>query len=136
MDDERAFVAAARGQQPETPAPPLVGEGLLRVAGAQALALGQYPDLQEVDPLRLRGVHLAVADARPGRHHLHLARPDHPAPTGRVPVRETARERDGDDLHVAVRVRAYACFWLYEFLIYASQIPVALVPRVVVVAER
>src|SRR5919112_1293635 len=71
-----------------------------------------------------------------GERLLLVARPQHAAPARGVPVREPAREHDGDDLHVAVRVRAEARAGRDVVLVDDPQAPEAHVARVVVVAER
>src|SRR5262245_21957261 len=60
------------GQGDQTKAAPLFlfAHGQLLVARRQPLPLGQQPDLVAMDPSRVRGVELAVADAGASGHAL------------------------------------------------------------------
>ena len=78
---------------------------LLEVARREAAAVGEEPDLQQVNRLRLRRVELAVRDAGPRVHRLPLARVDHLAVAHAVAVLQLAGQHAGEDFHVAVRVR-------------------------------
>src|SRR5262245_14365771 len=68
MDDDRA-VASFGGTNETQPAALFgIGELLLIVTRSDAFAIGDDPDLQEVNFLGPRGIELAVADAGTGRH--------------------------------------------------------------------
>jgi hypothetical protein len=56
-----------------------LGKRLLLITGTNPAPLGHQPDLEEVDGLAVRGVVLAVGDARTGTHALDLPRADHVA---------------------------------------------------------
>ena len=70
MDRDRAVVALARGDRHQPAAGECVVDVALLVAGLDAGGVGQHPHLHEVDRLAVARVHLAVADAAPGRHAL------------------------------------------------------------------
>ena len=53
-------------------------------------------------------VFLAVGQARAGTHHLHIALPNDGFPARAVLVFQVARQRNGDNLHVVVRMLAEA----------------------------
>src|SRR5262249_49804808 len=82
------------------------------------------------------GVELAVLDARPRRHALHVAGPDHRAGAEAVLVLERSLEHVRQDLHVAVAVRAEAGARLHAVVVDHTQRAEAHVLRVVVVPER
>src|SRR3712207_872813 len=108
MNLQRPLAAVARGDETE-PARLLVGrEELLLVAGAYILGLGQNPDLVEVYGLCVRGVHLAVANARPRGHALPLVRAYDFGLADAVAVAQAARYDVGEYLHVSVAVRSEA----------------------------
>ena len=121
VDRERSVARVARRDQPQLAAPLVGGEGLLLVARREALALGLDPDLQEVHGLRAVGIELAVLDAGARRHALHVARADHGARAQAVLVLERAVEHVGDDLHVAVAVRAEAGARLHAVFVDHAQ---------------
>jgi hypothetical protein len=132
-----------RGDQRQPPALGRRRHVHLLVAGRQAEALGQQPDLQEVGGLGLRVVELAVADPRARGHALHVARDDHPrVGAARLAVSHAVRMRQGavedvaDDLHVAVAVRAEAGARRDGVVVEDAQVAEAHVRRVVVVGER
>src|SRR6185437_8154150 len=79
--------------------------GLLLIARRQAGALGNEPDLEEMDRLGWRRVELAVDDAGAGAHALHLAGPYHGAVAEAVLVLERAGQHVGQDVHVPMAVR-------------------------------
>ena len=107
MDRDRPVAAIARRDQRE---PAFAGrhEALLLVAWPDAIGFGLDPDLQEMHRLRFRVVELAVLDARPRAHALHLARADHRAVAEAVLVLKRAFENVGDDLHIVVGVAGEA----------------------------
>src|SRR5205823_9212134 len=78
---------------------------------------------------------LAVPNAGAGAHALYVARHDGRAGAHRILVSERAFEHIGDDLHVAVAVRAEAATGLHAVLVDDAQHPVAHVLRVVVIGE-
>src|SRR5262249_30985188 len=81
-------------------------------------------------------IELAVADAGPGRHHLHVAGPDHRARADAVLVLECAIEDVGDDLHVAMAVGVEAAARLHAILVDDAQRAEAHVLGIVIMAER
>src|SRR6185503_16824897 len=97
-DRDRAVLAVRRGDEAEPARLQSAGEALLRVARPRALLVRLDPDLEEVDGLLLRGVVLAVRDARARGHVLELARADHGAVPHAVLVLERALEHPGQDL--------------------------------------
>src|SRR5262245_60922888 len=105
VDANGPFAARRRRHEPEPVRALRAVERALFVARLDALAVGDEPDLQEVHVGGLRGVELAVADARSGAHALDLARADHRTGAEAVLVFERAFEHPGQDLHVAVTVR-------------------------------
>src|SRR5688500_10756779 len=133
---DRAVAPFARGDEAEPAAPLLFGELALLVAGRVAAALGRDPDLQEVDGLLRRRVELAVRDARARAHALHLARADDRAVAHAVAVLERAADDVGQNLHVAVRVRAEAARGRDEVLVDDEEVAEARPARVVVAVER
>src|SRR5262245_15614649 len=135
VDAHRALAAVARGDEAEPAAQLRRLEVRLLVAGCQARALGQDPDLEEVHALGLRGVVLAVLDPRARAHALHVAGADHRAVAEAVAVLERALEDVGHDLHVAVAVRAEALPGLDAVLVDHAQRAEAHVARVVIVGE-
>src|SRR5580765_1110283 len=105
--DDHGTVTAIRRTDHAQPTPPVgSGKRLLLVAWRNAFASGHDPDLQEVHRLGFRVVEFAVADAGAGRHDLHVARADHRAGADAVLVLQSTLEHVGDDLDVAVPVRA------------------------------
>ncbi len=115
---------------------PLGREDLLLVARPDAFGLGQKPDLQQVHRLLFGGVELAVHDAGAGAHPLPLVRADDLAVAHAVAVLQPARDDVGQNLHVAVPVRAEALPRSDAVFVNHAQAPEAHVARVVVVAER
>lgn len=91
--DRPQFVALCRRQ------PDLV------VTRRMVLRIGQHPYLQEFHGLRVAGVHLAVRNARPGRHDLNLPRTQLLHVPHAVAVAERTFERNRHDLHVIVGMR-------------------------------
>lgn len=76
------------------------------VARRKAGLLGENPDLEKMNRLGLGRVEFAVQDARAGGHPLHVSGHDRRAGAHVVLVLDRSFENVGDDLHVAVRVRA------------------------------
>jgi hypothetical protein len=77
MDQERSFGCVGRSDQPQPVVTLLFRKSLLFVAGLDAVALRQEPDLVQVYRLVVRRIELAVRDAGACRHALELARPQH-----------------------------------------------------------
>ena len=71
-----------------------------------------------------------------GAHPLQVAGPDHSAAAGRVLVLERAGEHAGEDLHVAVRVRAESLGGLDGIVVDHPQRAEAHLIRVVMLPER
>ncbi|GAB1381933.1 hypothetical protein MASR1M50_02510 [Burkholderiales bacterium] len=136
MDAHRPRIRLARRDQAQ--AAPLVGSGnrLLLVARANAGALGQQPDLQEVRDLVGRVVELAVLHASAGTHALHVARRDALHVAHAVAVRQLALQHVADDLHVAVPMGAEAGAGRDAVLVDDAQVAPAHVGRVVIVGKR
>ena len=82
-----------------------VGKRELLVAGIEALALRQNPDLQQMDRVLRRWVELAVQHSASRRHVLEFAGTDDAAAAGVVAVLERAFENPREDFHVAMRMR-------------------------------
>ncbi len=80
----------------------------LVVARGHVAFVREHPDLQEFDRFVYVFIVLAVPDARAGAHHLDIAIADDGHVAHAVFVFEVAFERDGDDLHVVMRVGAEA----------------------------
>ena len=105
MHPSHMLAAAAFGRHDHMRNVALGGRQLdLIVAGRMVLRVGQHPYLQKLDRLGLAGVHLAVRDARAGRHHLNLSRTQDFHVAHAVAVPERAFQRDRHDLHVVVRM--------------------------------
>src|SRR5262249_37532694 len=136
VDGDGAVVPVGRGDEAQPAALFTVGKVLLLVGGRHAEPGGLDPDLQEVRDALALVVVLAVAHAGAGAHALHVARHDGRAVAHGVLVPERAVEHVGDDLHVAMAVRAEAGPRLHAVLVDDAQRPVAHVPGVVVVRER
>ena len=113
----------------------LFAHGQLLVARRQPLPLGQQPDLVEMDPLRVRGVELAVADAGASGHALQFARPDDRAVAHAVLVCERPVEDIGDDLHVPMAVHPEPLARLHPVVVDDPQRTKAHVGGVVVIAK-
>ena len=79
------------------------------------------PDLQQVQGLGVRRVHLAVADAGAGGHVLQLAGDKRLARAGRVLMLHRAFQDVGEDLHVAVGVLAKPHGWSNIVLVDDAQ---------------
>src|SRR5690606_10469845 len=75
VDGQRAVRAVRRDEEAQPVLALALVEAPLLVTGRQAGLLGKKPDLEEVQLLALGGVVLAVEDASPRRHSLHLAGP-------------------------------------------------------------
>src|SRR5262249_30580932 len=101
-----------------------------------ALALGQNPDLVEVDRLGLRVVELAVANSRSGAHLLHLARADHRPRAHAVLMLQRTFQHVGDDLHVTMRMVRKTIPRLYPVFIDHAQAAKAHKPAIVIITER
>src|SRR5205814_613056 len=99
---DRAVVATLRSDQAERAAPPVVCEMSLLVARRGPVALGEDPDLEEVNGLARRGIVLAVRDAGARAHALHVTGSDDRAVPHAVLVLERAVEDVRHDLHVAM----------------------------------
>ncbi|EAU65345.1 conserved hypothetical protein [Stigmatella aurantiaca DW4/3-1] len=132
---QRAVLPLRGHHQPEPPLALLLREGLLLVARRQPRALGENPDLQQVQFLSRR-VLLAVPHARARRHPLHLPRAQDAHRAHAVPVLDGAREHIGDDLHVLVGVGAKASAGRHAVLVDDAQRAEVHVRRVVVTRER
>jgi hypothetical protein len=91
--------------------------------------------LQKVHRLLLGVVELAVPDAGAGRHHLHVAGPDHRSGADAVLVLKRAVEDIGDDLHVLVPVGVEPAARPNPILIDDPQGPEAHMVGIVVMAE-
>jgi len=76
-----------------------------------------------------------VTNAGAGRHDLHVPGTDDRSGADAVLVLQRPFEHVGDDLHVAVSVRAEAFARLDAILVDHAQHAVAHVPRIVVIAE-
>src|SRR5262245_45480290 len=81
-------------------------------------------------------VEFAVLNAGSSRHALHVAAANHGAVAHAVAMRELALEHVGDDLHVAMAMRAEALAGLHPIFVDDAQRPVAHEARIVVVGER
>src|SRR5277367_6257292 len=92
MNLHRSVAAIGRCDQPQMPLLLGVGEMLLFIARRDSRHFGLDPDLQEMQPLRLRRIELAVPDARSRAHPLYVAGANHRAVAERVLVREFTRE--------------------------------------------
>ncbi len=136
MDQRRALGGIGRGDQTQTPAFVLGREVSLLVARLEPEPIRLDPDLEEVHGLGARRVELAVAHAAAGAHPLHVAGADGRAVADRILVRQLAREHVGDDLHVAVAVRAEAGAGLHPILVDHPQRPELDVFGIEVVGER
>src|SRR6185437_11058450 len=90
IERQRAVPTIRRGDEAQLALPLVAREGLLLIARRQAGALGNEPDLEEMDRLGWRRVELAVDDAGAGAHVLHLAGPYHGAVAEAVLVLERA----------------------------------------------
>src|SRR6185312_5691207 len=135
MHRDAALAPVARGDQPPCAALLLVGESALLITRRQAVALGQNPDLQEMDGLGLGRVELGMADAGAGRHALHLTGTNQSLGAGRVLMREPTLEHIGDDLHVAVAVRREAGPRNHPVLVDHPQGPEAHMAGIEIMAE-
>ena len=109
---------------------------LLLILGRDAAHVGLDPDLQQVRRAVRRMVELAVANTAARAHSLHVAGQDRRSVAHVVAVRERALEHVGDDLHVAVPVRAEAGTRRDPVFVDDAQVAEAHVRRVVVVGER
>src|SRR5438128_312742 len=81
-------------------------------------------------------VEFAVANAGAGRHHLHVAGPNHRAGADAVLVLERAFENVRDDLHVAMPVCAEPLPRAHPVLVDDAQRPEAHLFWIVIVTER
>src|SRR5262249_19742135 len=79
-------------------------EGTRVMGGSDAWLLGEDPDLEEVGVIVMGSVVFGVADAAASTHDLYVAGVDDLFGTDTVLVGQGAFERDGDDLHVLVRL--------------------------------
>ncbi len=136
VDRHRAVAAVARADEAQLAALVVRAERLLFIARAQSFAFRNDPDLQEVHGLALRVIELAVTDARTCGHALHIARPNDRAGADAVLVFEGAVEHVGNDLHVAVAVRAEAHAGLHPVLVDDPQRAEAHMLGVVIIGER
>jgi hypothetical protein len=128
VDRDRALVALARGHDDQAATAERVVEIALLVARSDAGGVGQHPHLHEVHVGGRAGVHLRVADPAPRAHALRQPGVDDAIGAGAVTVRELALQHPGDDLHVAVRVRAEPSARAHDVVVVDDQQPV---PRVV-----
>ena len=135
MNADRAIGAVRRGDEAQAAALFLGLESLLLVLRRDAGDVRLDPDLQEVHRLRLRVVELAVHDAAPGAHALHVALADDGARARGVLVRQLAVEHVADDLHVPVAMRAEAGTRDHAVLVDDAQRPELHVLRIPVVGE-
>lgn len=94
------------------------------------------PDLQEVRGRRRRRVELAVDHAGARAHRLHFVRAEHVLLAHAVLVRKPALEHVGEDLHVAMAVRAEAFAGSHTIVVEHTQRTKPHVLRVVIPAER
>src|SRR5687768_11061384 len=77
-----------------------LGKSFQLIAGLEAAAIGNDPDLEQVDSLVGAGIELAVPDAGPGAHPLDDARFDTGAVAEIILVPEPTRKDISHDLHV------------------------------------
>ena len=98
-------------------------------------ARGAGSQIWEVRRRAGRVVELAVLDAGAGAHALHVARADGGAVAQAVLVPQFAGEHVGDDLHVAVAVRAETGARRDAVLVDDAQVADAHVARVVIVGR-
>src|SRR5690348_8759216 len=97
VDEGRTFRAVTAGDEAPAVAHIRFLEIHLAVARCETFRLRQYPDLEEVDGLFLRAVHLRVADARARAHHLRLQGPDDALAAQRILVLQRALQHPGED---------------------------------------
>jgi len=136
MDRSRPVGSVGRGDERQAPASRRLGYDLLLVRGRVPGPVRDDPYLEEVDRPLLRAVELAVLDAGPRAHPLHLARPQDAAASGRVPVGELTLEHPRQDLHVAVSMPSEPFPRLHAILVDDAELAPAHVLRVVVARER
>src|SRR5262245_8725949 len=111
-------------------------ESILFIARHQTHLIWHDPDLQEVHRLGLRRVVLAVADAGPGAHSLHVTRSDHRARSRAVFMRHGTFQDVGDDFHIAVRVCRESAARINSIFVNDSETTEAHVLLIIIVAER
>ncbi len=136
MDGEGAIAAVGGGDGLPAVVTAFGGEGFLVVGGLMAFAIGEEPDLVEVDGLGGGGVEFAVEDARAGGNALDFARAEDGAVPEAVLVLEGALENPGDNFHVTVRVHAEALPGGDAVFVHDAQGAEAHVVGIVVIGER
>ena len=104
--------------------------------GAIPVCAGSIQICRKCTPSARRRVELAVQHAAARAHALHVARRDDRAVAHAVLVRQLPVEHVGNDLHVAVAVRAEAHARLHAVLVDHAQRAEAHVRRIVVVGKR
>src|SRR5271155_437484 len=86
--------------------------------------------------IALRGVVLAVRDARAGAHSLYVAGSDDRSRAHGVAMLQRSFEHVRDDLHVPMRMRSETLTRFYPVFVDDAERPEPHVARVVVVGER
>jgi hypothetical protein len=110
-------------------------ERLLRITRCHALGIRLDPDLEQMHGFILRGIEFAMLDALAGGHVLHVAGLDDAAVAHGILVFQLAAQDVGDDLHVAMRMRAETHARHHEIVVDDAQAAITHPVRIVVIRK-
>src|SRR6185437_2199380 len=118
------------------PACPQCGiEAFLFMTRLPAILPGKDPDLQEIDIVVMRSIVFGMSDAAARAHQLYITGIDDPVRPRAVLMRERALQRDGDDLHILMRMAVETPSAFHDIVVqHAQRTELHLLP-VVPVAE-
>src|SRR5262245_33654229 len=135
VNSKGTMCAIGRSHQSQAASLLLWIEGALLIPRFHASAIGQQPDLVQMDPFGVGGVELAVENACSSAHPLELAWSDDGAGSQAVLVFQGAFENAGDDFHVPMAMRAKALAGLNAVLVDNAQRAKPHMGAVVIVCE-